>query len=337
MKSADVSREFDVLKRGIGEILDKITKADLGVNEEIFLREEDPDEMSAFGRRLAAEAGYDQRKGGFNDKVIHGFTSFLGPQDARVSTQRSGSPHLIFTCLHEAGHAMFSSGGNDQVNAANMWGGIEGSFHEANARFYENIVGRSREYWEFYYPQFQKAFPFFKDIKMDEFYRAMNTVRPSLRRIGADEVTYSLHVILRYELERDYFSGKIGTEDLNIAWNDKYKKYLGVCPENDTEGILQDMHWAGDYIGYFQSYALGNIYDGQIRKALLSEIPDLYEQIRHGEFDRLNKWMKEHIWQYGCCYTSGEMLKRLTGKTLDAVPFLDYMKEKYADLYGIHI
>lgn len=337
LKSADVSREFDVLKRGIGEILDKITKADLGVNEEIFLREEDPDEMSAFGRRLAAEAGYDQRKGGFNDKVIHGFTSFLGPQDARVSTQRSGSPHLIFTCLHEAGHAMFSSGGNDQVNAANMWGGIEGSFHEANARFYENIVGRSREYWEFYYPQFQKAFPFFKDIKMNEFYRAMNTVRPSLRRIGADEVTYSLHVILRYELERDYFSGKIGTEDLNIAWNDKYKKYLGVCPENDTEGILQDMHWAGDYIGYFQSYALGNIYDGQIRKALLSEIPDLYEQIRHGEFDRLNKWMKEHIWQYGCCYTSGEMLKRLTGKTLDAVPFLDYMKEKYADLYGIHI
>ena len=104
-----------------------------------------------------------------------------------------------------------------------------------------------------------------------------------------------------------------------------------------AEGILQDMHWAGDYIGYFQSYALGNIYDGQIRKALLSEIPDLYEQIRHGEFDRLNKWMKEHIWQYGCCYTSGEMLKRLTGKTLDAVPFLDYMKEKYADLYGIHI
>lgn len=140
-----------------------------------------------------------------------------------------------------------------------MWGGIEGSFHEANARFYENIVGRSREYWEFYYPQFQKAFPFFKDIKMDEFYRAMNAVHPSLRRIGADEVTYSLHVILRYELERDYFSGKIGTEDLNIAWNDKYKKYLGVCPENDTEGILQDMHWAGDYIGYFQSYALGNI------------------------------------------------------------------------------
>lgn len=172
---------------------------------------------------------------------------------------------------------------------------------------------------------------------MDEFYRAMNAVHPSLRRIGADEITYSLHVILRYELERDYFSGKIGTEDLNIAWNDKYKKYLGVCPENDTEGILQDMHWAGDYIGYFQSYALGNIYDGQIRKALLSEIPDLYEQIRHGEFDRLNKWMKEHIWQYGCCYTSGEMLKRLTGKTLDAVPFLDYMKEKYADLYGIHI
>ena len=206
LKSADVSREFDVLKRGIGEILDKITKADLGVNEEIFLREEDPDEMSAFGRRLAAEAGYDQRKGGFNDKVIHGFTSFLGPQDARVSTQRSGSPHLIFTCLHEAGHAMFSSGGNDQVNAANMWGGIEGSFHEAMPDSMK-YRGRSREYWSLL-STISESIPILQRYKMDEFYRAMNTVRPSLRRIGADEVTYSLHVILRYELERDYFSGK---------------------------------------------------------------------------------------------------------------------------------
>ena len=256
MKSADVSREFDVLKRGIGEILDKITKADLGVNEEIFFREEDPDEMSAFGRRLAAEAGYDQRKGGFNDKVIHGFTSFFGPQDARVSTQRSGSPHLIFTCLHEAGHAMFSSGGNDQVNAANMWGGIE-------AAFTKQMPDSMKISWEevgntgILLSTIQKAFPFFKDIKMDEFYRAMNAVHPSLRRIGADEVTYSLHVILRYELERDYFSGKIGTEDLNIAWNDKYKKYLGVCPENDTEGILQDMHWAGDYYWIFPKLCFG--------------------------------------------------------------------------------
>ena len=121
--------------------------------------------MSAFGRRLAAEAGYDQRKGGFNDKVIHGFTSFLGPQDARVSTQRSGSPHLIFTCLHEAGHAMFSSGGNDQVNAANMWGGIEGSFHEANARFYENIVGRSREYWELLLSTISESIPILQRYK----------------------------------------------------------------------------------------------------------------------------------------------------------------------------
>lgn len=337
LKSEDVSKEFDVLKQGIGEILEKISSADCHISDELFCREEDPDKMFAFGRRLAEEAGYDQRMGGFNDKVVHGFTSFLGPQDARVSTQRSGSPHLIFTCLHEAGHAMFSSGGNDRVNAANMWGGIEGSFHEANARFYENIVGRSRGYWEFYYSQFQEAFPFFKNVNLNEFYRAMNSVRPSLRRIGADEVTYNLHVILRYELERDYFDGKIRIEDMNLAWNDKYKKYLGVCPENDTEGILQDMHWAGDYIGYFQSYALGNIYDGQIRKAILSEMPDLYEQICYGKLDGLNNWMREHIWQYGCCYTSGELLKRLTGKTLDAAPFLEYLKEKYARLYGVQI
>lgn len=232
---------------------------------------------------------------------------------------------------------MYASGGNDLVNQANMWGGIEGGFHEANARFYENIVGKSREYWEYYYPQLQDTFPVFKSVGLEEFYRAMHIVSPSLRRIEADEVTYSLHAILRFELERDFFAGKLEIGELSEAWNDKYEEYLGIRPSNDTEGILQDMHWAGDYIGYFQSYALGNIYDGQIRTALLKDLPEVYREMSKGDFSGLNHWMQEHIWQYGCCYTSGELMKQLTGKALDAKPFLRYLEEKYQKIYGLSV
>ena len=182
----------------------------------------------------------------------------MGPRDARISTPRNRTLSLVFTYLHEAGHAMYASGGNDRVNAANMWGGIEGGFHEAMARFNENMVGRSRAYWEHYYPQLQQEFPSFRGISLDRFYLAMNAVRPSLKRIAADEVTYSLHVILRYELERDYFSGQLAVDEMEERWNELSEKYLGLRPANATQGILQDMHWAGDYIGYFQSYALGD-------------------------------------------------------------------------------
>lgn len=337
LKSEDVSLEFDILKTGIRALMERIQKSGALAETVPLHYTVDVEEMSAFARRLAEEVGYDQKKGGFNHRVVHGFTSFLGPKDARVSTQRSGSCHLIFTCLHEAGHAMYASGGNDLVNQANMWGGIEGGFHEANARFYENIVGKSREYWEYYYPQLQDTFPVFKSVGLEEFYRAMHIVSPSLRRIEADEVTYSLHAILRFELERDFFAGKLEIGELSEAWNDKYEEYLGIRPSNDTEGILQDMHWAGDYIGYFQSYALGNIYDGQIRTALLKDLPEVYREMSKGDFSGLNHWMQEHIWQYGCCYTSGELMKQLTGKALDAKPFLRYLEEKYQKIYGLSV
>jgi len=216
-----------------------------------------------------------------------------------------------------------------------MWGGIEGSFQEAMARFNENMVGRNRAYWEYYYPQLQKEFPEFASISLDEFYLSMNAVKPSLRRITADEVTYCLHVILRYELERDCFSNQLEVGDLARAWNDLSEKYLGMRPSNDTEGVLQDMHWAGDYIGYFQSYALGNIYCGQLREAILRDVNGLDNQLRQGNFTQLNNWLDTNIRQYGCCFTAGEMAAKITGKSLDAKPFLNYLEEKYSKIYKL--
>ncbi|MBQ9984031.1 MAG: carboxypeptidase M32 [Lachnospiraceae bacterium] len=331
----EISREFDVLKVGLTKLRSEIEKSTVKPDSDIFNTVVDPVRVEAFSQRLARESGYQESRGGFNNKVVHAFTSFMGPRDARVSTYQSGSLNMIFTCLHEAGHAMYASGGSDAVNAANMWGGIEGSFQESMARFNENIIGRSRAYWEYYYPQLQAEFSQFVDVSLDDFYLSMNVVKPSLRRITADEVTYSLHVILRYELERDCFGEKIAACDLRDAWNDLSEKYLGIRPSNDTEGVLQDMHWAGDYIGYFQSYALGNIYCGQLRESIFKEIPDFEEQLRQGSFVELNKWLDKNVRQYGCCFTAGEMAKRITGKSLDARPFLQYLEEKYKDLYRL--
>ena len=331
----DISREFDVLKEGLTRLRSQIEKSTVKPNSDIFNTPVEPAHLEAFSRRLACESGYQESRGGFNNKVVHAFTSFMGPCDARVSIHKNNTLNMIFTCLHEAGHAMYASGGNELVNTANMWGGIEGSFQEAMARFNENIVGRSKAYWEYYYPQLQKEFPEFAGVDLEDFYLSMNAVKPSLRRITADEVTYSLHVILRYELERDCFAGKLEVGDLSHAWNDLSEKYLGIRPGNDTEGVLQDMHWAGDYIGYFQSYALGNIYCGQLREAILRDIPNLEKQLRQGCFTELNAWLDEKVRQYGCCFTAGQMAERITGKHLDARPFLNYLEEKYSLIYKL--
>lgn len=331
----EISREFDVLKVGLTSLRERLEKSNVKPDTSIFNTAVDPARIETFSQRLARESGYQESKGGFNNRVVHAFTSFMGPRDARVSTSQNNSLNMIFTYLHEAGHAMYASGGNDLVNAANMWGGIEGSFQESMARFNENIVGRSRAYWEYYYPQLQKEFKEFESISLDDFYLSMNAVRPSLRRITADEVTYGLHVILRYELERDCFGEKLEVGDLAKAWDDLSEKYLGMRPSNDTEGVLQDMHWAGDYIGYFQSYALGNIYCGQIREAILRDLPDFENQLRQGSFVQLNQWLDENVRQYGCCFTAGEMAHRITGKSLDAAPFLKYLEEKYSKIYQL--
>lgn len=327
----EVSEQFDVLRKGIGKLLESLSKGH--APETVPIPDSDAEQMGKFAHRLARELGYRTERGGFNDRVVHGFTSFMGPRDARVSTYRNGSYNLIFTCLHEAGHAMYSSSSSDKVVEAGMWGGIEGGFHEANARFFENMVGHSDAYWNYYYPQLQEEIPMFRDIPKEHFYGAIHQVKPQVRRISSDEVTYSLHAILRFELERDYFAGKLSAEDMADAWNDKYESYLGIRPANDTEGVLQDMHWAGDYIGYFQSYALGNIYDGQILEAMKKDLPDIDKQIASGNISPVTKWMEEHIWQYGCCYTAGEMIRKLTGGGLDAAPFLRYLESTYEKVY----
>lgn len=329
----EISRQFAVLQKGLRTLLAKLAQGNAPAA--VDYPTADPAAMSAFAQGCAREVGFTTDLGSFNDQVVHGFTSFMGPRDARVSTYRNGSHELIFTCLHEAGHALYSTGSSQRLIDAGLWGGIEGGFHEAISRFYENMVGRSRAYWDYCFPRLAAALPEYAAMDPDAFYLGLHRVHPSCKRIASDEVTYSLHAILRFELERDYFAGKLRAEEMADAWNAKYKDYLGLCPPDDTQGVLQDMHWAGDYIGYFQSYALGNIYDGQLLAALERDNPHWQEAIRQGNFTPLNDWMREHIWQWGCCFTAGELVQRVTGSALDAGPFLAYLDRKYSPLYGL--
>lgn len=329
-----VSREFEVLRAGIVDILHKIQNSGVKIDDAFLEKEQDPDVMFEVGRQMARELGYEDSKGGYFDKVLHAFSATVGPRDSRVCFHKHGKPALLYTILHESGHSMYGYSSDEKVVEAGLYDGIPGAFHESQSRFVENFIGRSKAYIHHVYPRLAAKIPDYGKVSEEEFYKAINKVHPSAVRTTADEVTYSLHVIIRFELERDWFAGKITTEQMRDAWNDKYEAYLGVRPENDTQGILQDMHWTGDWIGYFQSYAIGNIYDGQIYEAMQKDIPDMYDQISVGKFDQVMGWLKEHLWRYGRSMTASELMEKTTGKALDAKPFIEYLDKKYGEIYG---
>ncbi len=330
----DISAQFGKLREGIVAIRRKIQESGLEIDNSFLSREQDPEKMMALAKELAREVGYKDSMGGYNEKVIHAFSSTIGPRDARISTAKHGKPSLLTTILHESGHAMYGYSSNDKVAEAGLFGGISGGFHEGQARFIENFIGRSRAYIGHIYPRLAELFPEYAAISEEDFYRALNRVAPTCKRTEADEVTYNLHVIIRFELERDYFAGRLTIDQMRDAWNDKYEEYLGIRPANDTEGILQDMHWTGSWIGYFQSYTLGNIYDGMIYNAIRKDIPDFEEKVGKGDFAPIISWLTENIWQYGRSVTAMDLLNKFSAKGLDAQPLIDYLDNKFGKIYG---
>ena len=207
--------------------------------------------------------------------------------------------------------------------------------HESQSRYYENILGRSKNFWTYFYPEFQKTFPEFKDVTLEKFYKGINKVQPSLIRIEADELTYSLHIIIRYELERAILNGELSIDELPKAWNKKYKEYLGVEPKNDSEGVLQDTHWGGGLIGYFPSYALGNVYGAQFLNKMKKDIKNYEEEVKNGNFMVITKWLNENIHKYGKLYTPSELIVKVTGEALNPKYFLEYLNEKYSEIYEL--
>jgi carboxypeptidase Taq len=236
--------------------------------------------------------------------------------------------------LHESGHAIYEQNLPTEWQYQPVGSPCSYGIHESQSRFYENFVGRSKELWTSFLPKVKQTAPSLAGLDLDEFVQAINQVERSKIRIEADEVTYSIHIIIRFELERDLFGGKISVAELPQVWNQKYADYLGVEVKNDSEGVMQDTHWASGLYGYFPSYALGNIYDGQLCSAITQALPSWQSDLAKGKLAPINAWLKENIHLRGDLYDPEELIKLATEKSLDSAPFITYLNQKYGKLYG---
>ena len=287
--------------------------------------------------KLMKHIGFDTARGRI-DISAHPFCTSIGSNDIRMTTRYF--PNLlsssIFATIHESGHGIYEMGFPEELQGTVLAGGASMGIHESQSRLWENVIGRSRPFWQNQFPLIQSQFPDkLSKINFDEFYRAINLVEPSLIRVEADEVSYSLHIILRFELEKALFSGTIDPVKLPEVWREKMKEYLGIEPETDSLGVLQDIHWSMGAFGYFPSYALGNLYGLLFWEKLNSEIPSLENEISGGNFSSIHSWLKDKIYVWGQRQYPGDLLKTVTGNTLSVEPFLNYVESKYSALYGI--
>jgi carboxypeptidase Taq len=292
----------------------------------------------AFGEKMIRAYGYDFNRGR-QDKTHHPFMTRFGWGDCRITT-RVYEDYLgggLFATLHEAGHALYEMGTAQEFDGTPLGSGTSNGIHESQSRTWENVVGRSLPVWEYYYPQLQAVFPDqLGSVPLDTFYRAINHVQPSLIRVEADEITYNLHVIIRFELECELLEGALSIADLPEAWRARYQEALGVSSPTDTDGALQDVHWyAGLIGGQFQGYTLGNIFAGQIYAAALQAHPDIPQQLRQGDFTTLHTWLRETIYRHGRKYTSDELIRRVTGGPISLAPYQAYLTTKYGALYNL--
>ena len=303
------------------------------------LRGEFPESaQQAFAEKVIRAFGYDYARGR-QDKTAHPFMTKLGRGDVRITT-RYRTDYLadgLFSTLHEAGHAMYEQGIADALEGTPLFRGTTSGVHESQSRLWENLVGRSLPFWRYWYPQLQAAFPgALKGTDVGTFYRAINKVAPSLVRTRADEVTYNLHVMLRFDLELELLEGTLAVADLPEAWRARIQSDLGVTPADDTDGVLQDVHWYGGIVGgAFQSYTLGNIMSAQFFAAARRELTDLDHQIGAGEFKLLRTWLTERIYRHGRKVTAPEIMLRATGEPLSVAPYLAYLNTKYGALYEL--
>ena len=290
-----------------------------------------------FGVDVVTRFGYDWNRGR-QDKSVHPFTTSFGIDDVRITTrfdpERAAS--ALFSTMHEGGHAMYEQGVSASLRRTPLTTGASMAVHESQSRMWENLVGRSKAFWKFFYPRLVAIFPQqLKNVSLDNFYRGINKVEPSLIRVEADEATYNLHVMLRLELEIALLEGTVKVKDLPQAWNARMKEYLGVVPTTDTLGVLQDVHWSGGMLGYFPTYALGNLVSVQLWEKINQDIPDLEDQIEHGKFDALLGWLRKNIHQHGAKFEPQVLVKKVTGSTITPEPYMRYLTKKYTEIYHL--
>lgn len=326
---------FAQLRSAIVPLLEKVQAAPQ--IDDSFLHQNFPLEgQKKYAEYLMEVLGLDRRHCGLAESE-HPYTTNFNNKDVRITTHYH-EDHVtfsIFSVIHEGGHAIYELGADDKYNYTCLSGGVSMGIHESQSRFYENLIGRSRAFCYHVFPKLKELFPEqLEGVDAEMYYRAVNKSQPSLIRTEADELTYALHVMVRYEIEKQMIAGTLAIKDVPAEWNRLYKEYLGVDVPSDSQGCLQDSHWSGGSIGYFPSYALGSAYGPQILNAMQKDIGDIYPDVEKGDLSRVTGWLREHIHQHASFIKPGILFERICGK-FDAKYFTDYLTRKYSELYNL--
>lgn len=335
--AADITTLFASLRGELVPLIAAIRDSGKTPDRGILQREYAVDRQRLFGEAAAAAVGFDFDSGRL-DISTHPFCSGIGPGDCRITT-RYNAHHFnesFFGILHETGHALYEQGLPHEHVGTPRGTYCSLGIHESQSRLWENQVGRGRAFWEHFYPRAKQTFPSaLRDVSLDQWVFAINDVQPSFIRVEADEATYNLHIVLRFELEQAVLSGDLPIADVPGAWNDKVQQFFGLKVGSDAQGCLQDIHWSFGGLGYFPTYTLGNLYAAQFMAAARRHLPGLDDDFRRGDFGRLKGWLNENVHRPGMRWRAGDLCQRVTGSPLDHRPLVSYLKAKYAPLYGL--
>lgn len=328
---------FDQLKETIVPLVKKINEQNEQPDTSFLFKKFPKEQQIAFNHYLLKELGYDFEAGRL-DETTHPFAIGINEGDVRITTRYDENDFrsAIFGTIHECGHALYEQNFDKKLAGLPVADGASMGIHESQSLFYEHFIGHHEGFWKYNYDTLQAHSPEqFKNVSLAQFLRAINVSKPSLIRIEADELTYPLHIMIRYEIEKELFNGELAVKDLPKVWNDKYEEYLGIRPENDAEGVLQDVHWAGGMFGYFPSYALGYMYAAQMRQAMEKDLPNFDELCENGNFKPILHWLTTNVHQYGKCKKPLEIIQETTGERLTATYLATYLQNKYTTLYQI--
>lgn len=339
MTSEKITIIFDQLLKGLSILLQRIQNVRQQPDTDILRIQIPVENQREIAKELSATLGYDTTSttaGGRIDETEHPFTSGYY-DDVRITTHYHLHNYFssIFSVLHETGHALYQQNLNTSYRYQPIGSPSSLGIHESQSRLFENIIGRSREFWSYMFPKLKQiTAPKLDQVNVNQFVHAINKVEPSKIRIEADEVTYNLHIIIRFQIEKDLFADKITVSELPEIWKNKYAKYLGINVENDSEGVMQDTHWSSGLYGYFPTYALGNIYSGQIVSVLEKDVPEWRSLVSQGNLKKINEWLTKNVYHYAALYDPAELIFKIVGNELQAEPYLNYLREKYGRLYG---
>ncbi|QDU61511.1 Thermostable carboxypeptidase 1 [Planctomycetes bacterium Pan216] len=332
-----VTALFGRIKEGLVPLVASIIASPKQPDESIVRRNYPVDRQEILGEAAAAAIGFDFQKGRL-DRTAHPFCSTIGPGDIRLTTRYNPVyfNDSFFSILHEAGHGLYEQGLLEEHFGTPMGEAVSLGIHESQSRLWENAVGRSHSFWRHFYPRTRQVFhATLHDVALEDFHFAINRVKPSLVRVDADEVTYNLHVLIRFEVEQAMLSGDLPIADVPAAWNQKYQDYLGVTPPSSKDGCLQDVHWSIGAIGYFPTYTLGNVYAAQLMNQAEESLGSLDELYAAGEFHPLLTWLREQVHAHGQCYRSAELVERVTKKAPDETALLESLRSKFGQLYDL--